>query len=112
MTKDKLNKLEKDAHVLFMDTLHHLRNDYAKNNATYKVGDFIRSITGIIKVDEIIYKTELDELGTHIDTFIAYCGYKYEYKDNLLYKRGKQTKSVCFVDYGDNLELFENPNPF
>lgn len=112
MTKDKLKKQEKDAHKLFLNTLHNLRNDYAKNNATYKVGDFIRSITGIIKVDEIIYKTQLDELGTHVDTFIAYCGYKYEYKDNLLYIKHKQTKSVCFVDYGDNLELINDPNPF
>jgi hypothetical protein len=112
MTKDKLKKLEKGAHKLFLDTLHNLRNDYAKNNATYKVGDLIRSITGIIKVDEIIYKTQLDELGTHVDTFIAYCGYKYEYKDNLLYLNTKQTQSVCFIDYGDNLELVNNPNPF
>ena len=112
MTKDKLNKLEKDAHKLFLDTLHNLRNDYAKNNAIYKVGDFIRSITGIIQVNDIIYKTQLDELGTHIDTYIAYCGYKYECKDNILYIKPKQKKTVCFVDYGDNLELFENPNPF
>ncbi len=112
MTKEELETLEKETHKKFLETLDKLRTEYALNNAKYKVGDFIRSITGIIQVNNIIYKTQHDELGTHIDTYIAYCGYKYEHKDNYLYIKPKQKKSVCFVDYGDNLELFENPNPF
>ena len=112
MTKEELETLEKETHKQFLEILHKLRTEYALKNAKYKVGDFIRSITGIIKIDDIIYQTKIDELGIHTDTYIAYCGYKYTYDNHLLYKSSNEKQKVCFVDYDDNLELVTNPNPF
>jgi len=94
MTQEELNEIERLAYEILEYTLHKARTQYAIDNANFKVGDYIRSVTGIIKVDEIKYQFFK---GT---THIGYCGYKYWYKDKQLV-RTKKLEPICFTDYGN-----------
>jgi ethanolamine ammonia-lyase large subunit len=79
-------------------TLDKARTQYANDNAKFMVGDYIRCVTGIIKVVEIKYQFFM---GT---THIGYCGYKYWYKDKQLV-RTKKKDIVCLTDYGNLVKL-------
>lgn len=98
MTIEELQTIEKLAYEILEDTLHSARTKYALDNARFKVGDYIRSVTGIIKVDEIKYDSFM---GT---THIGYCGYKYWYKDKQLV-RTKKKEQVCLTDYGNLIKI-------
>lgn len=98
MTKEDLHTIEKLAYEILEDTLHSARTKYAIDNAKFQVGDYIRSVTGIIKVEEIKYQFFM---GT---THIGYCGYKYWYKDKQLVRTKKQ-QQVCLTDYGNLIKI-------
>jgi len=93
MTLEELNNIEKEAHETLKSALHKARTQYVLDNAKFKVGDYVRGITGIIKVESIKYDIVLGEI------FIQYCGYKYWYKDKELV-RTKQKEMSCFNEYG------------
>ena len=48
MTQEELNEIERLAYEILEYTLHKARTQYAIDNAKFKVGDYIRSVTGII----------------------------------------------------------------
>jgi hypothetical protein len=70
--------------------IHTLRTNYAKENAKYKKGDFIKNVTGIIKIDSIGYNT------LHNTTDITYTGYPYKMIKGIL-TRTKDTKKRTLV---------------
>lgn len=98
MTLEELKNIEKAAYEMLESGLHKARTQYVNDNARFKVGDYVRGITGIIKVESIKYYLFMGE--THIE----YCGYKYWYKDKQLV-RTKNKNIVCIVDYGNLIKL-------
>lgn len=98
MTAEELQGIERQAYERLELSLHKARTQYAQKNAKFKLGDYIRSVTGIIKVDEIKYQFFM---GT---THIGYCGYKYWYKDKQLV-RTKKKEQVCLTDYGNLIKI-------
>jgi len=98
MTAQELQEIEKQAYEMLETTLHKARTLYALSNSKFVVGDYIRCVTGIIKVEEIKYQ---NFMGT---THIGYCGYKYWYKDKQLVRTKKQ-EQVCLTDYGNLIKI-------
>ena len=98
MTQQELQEFEKNLYENLERSLHKARTLYATNNAKFQVGDYVKSVTGIIQVDEIKYQFFM---GT---THIGYCGYKYWYKDKQLV-RTKKKEQVCLTDYGNLIKL-------
>jgi hypothetical protein len=101
MTIQELQTIETEAYKMLETTLDKARTLYALNNNKFEIGDYIRSITGIIKVEQIIYQ--------HImgSTHIGYCGYKYWYKDKQLV-RTKKKEQLCLTDYNNIVKVEEN----
>lgn len=66
--------------------LHELRLKYVKENAEFKVGDFIGNVTGIIKVDSIGYERFRERFE------ITYTGLRYWWGKNKELKRTKDNK--------------------
>ena len=89
MTLEELKQIEDEAYEMLESALHKARTQYVNDNARFKVGDYIKSFTGTIKIDTIKYDIVMGEI------FIQYCGYKYLYKDNELV-RTKQKNMSCF----------------
>ena len=98
MTAQELQTIERLAYENLESVLHKARAQYATDNAKYQLGDYVKSFTGIIKVDEIKYQFFM---GT---TYIGYSGYKYWYKDKQLV-RTKKKEQVCFTDYGNLIKI-------
>ena len=98
MTAQELQEIERQAYEMLEFTLDKARTQYANDNAKFKVGDYIRCVTGIIKVEKIKYQ---HFMGT---THIGYCGYKYWYKDKQLV-RTKKKEQVCLTDYGNLIKI-------
>ncbi len=82
MTQEQLKEQETSLHKELNDKIHALRTQYMEEHAEFKVGDVIRNVTGIIKIEHVKYNHYMDE------THIIYCGYKYSYDKNynILYK--------------------------
>lgn len=73
ITKLKERELEiKKIYDLSIESLH---QEYIEANARFKVGDFVRNVTGIIKITSIRYD-HYSEGG------ITYCGLKYKWLDS------------------------------
>jgi len=71
----------KEASVLkkeYDDRIHLLRKKFINDNAEFKVGDFIFNITGIIKIEKILYQVSPTGLET------IYSGYRYKKIKNVL----------------------------
>jgi hypothetical protein len=98
MTLEELKNIEKAAHEMVESALHKARTQYMNDNAKFKVGDYIKGITGIIKVESIRYYMCMGEI------FIQYCGYKYWYKDKEIV-RTKQKNMSYLTDYGNLIKL-------
>lgn len=101
MTKDELYRKEHLLNEKYLEDLHNLRKSYVEPNARYKVGEFIRGLTGIIKIEDISYQY-IDG-----DIQIIYCGYKYEYRDRVLQQVLKKDQ-VCISEDPSNLFLISN----
>jgi len=71
MNKDDLRRFEKIILEDYQTKVHKLRLLYAEENAEFEVGDFIKNVTGIIKVERISYKLFRDSIE------IVYKGYRY-----------------------------------
>lgn len=92
--KDKFNDIRYDYH----NKVHHLRKEFVKKNAKYKIGDFIQNVTGIIKVETISYEIVKDEI------YIAYFGKKYKKRNGVLTRTNdwetyKLVNSITKVKY-------------
>lgn len=98
MTAQELKEIERQAYEMLEFTLDKARTQYANDNAKFKVGDYIRCVTGIIRVEEIKYQ---NFMGT---THIGYCGYKYWYKDKQLVRTKKQ-EQVCLTDFENLVKI-------
>lgn len=98
MTAQELKEIERQAYEMLEFTLDIARIQYANDNAKFKVGDYIRCVTGIIRVEEIKYQ---NFMGT---TNIGYCGYKYWYKDKQLVRTKKQ-EQVCLTDFENLVKI-------
>jgi hypothetical protein len=98
MTIQELQTIERLAYENLESALHKARTQYATDNAKFQLGDYVKSVTGIILVDEIKYQFFM---GT---THIGYCGYKYWYKDKQLV-RTKKKEQVCLTDYGNLIKI-------
>ena len=100
MTQQELQQQEEQLHKYLKENLHALRTQYMEANAEFKVGDFIRSVQGVMKIELVRYKSYQGE------TWVEYCGYKYRYKDKTkVLSRTKQKEISCF-NHGI---LIENP---
>lgn len=71
MDKKDLKKFEQVLLEDYQTKVHQLRLRYVNENAKFEVGDFIRNVTGIIKVENISY----DIIKGDIE--IVYNGYRY-----------------------------------
>jgi hypothetical protein len=100
MTLEELKNIEKAAYEMLESGLHKARTQYVNDNARFKVGDYVKGITGIIKVESIKYDMYMDKIC------IQYCGYKYWYKDKEIV-RTKQKGMSCLTDYDNNLIKLE-----
>jgi hypothetical protein len=98
MTAQELQTIETEAYELLNYTLHNARTLYTKNNAKFNIGEYIRSVNGIIKVEEIRYQ---NDMGT---TRTEYCGYKYYYKNKQLIRTKKQ-EQICITDYNNIINV-------
>lgn len=98
MTIQELQEFEKNLYENLERSLHKARTLYATKNAKFQLGDYVKSVTGIILVEEIKYQFFM---GT---THIGYCGYKYWYKDKQLV-RTKKKEQVCLTDYGNLIKI-------
>lgn len=98
MTLEELKQIENESYKMLELTLYKARAQYAIDNARFKVGDYVRSVTGIIKVETIKHETFINE------THIVYCGYKYWYKDKQLVRTQKK-EQVCITDYGNLIKV-------
>jgi len=58
--------------TLLIESLH---QEFIEENAKFKVGDFVRNVTGIIKIESIRY-------DQYSDGGITYCGFKYRWLDD------------------------------
>lgn len=58
--------------TLLIESLH---QEFIEENAKFKVGDFVRNVTGIIKIESIRY-------DQYSDGGITYCGFKYNLLDD------------------------------
>lgn len=70
-----------------------LQQDFVDSNAKFKVGDFIESVCGIIKVEEVTYSTCFDI------PHILYRGYSYRKNKGRLIKTKQKTKKAL-NEYG------------
>lgn len=99
MTQKELHKIENLAHTTMKLTIHNARMDYAKHNAKFKIGEYIKGITTIILIDEIKYEV-FGDINPIIYT--SYCGYKYGYKNDVLTKK----KTIaCITDYDNIIQI-------
>jgi len=99
MTQKELHNIENLAYTTMQLTIHNARMDYAKHNARFKIGEYIKGFTTILLIDEIKYEV-FDEIKPIIHT--SYCGNKYEYKNDVLTK--KRTKA-CITDYDNIIKI-------
>ena len=99
MTDKELN--DNIEHILnkAKEEIHTIRNKYVTENAIYKKGQFIKNITGIIKIDTIKYQVFFNH------TEIVYCGNKYKMIKGIL-TRTQHKDKVCL---SQNVMLIENP---
>lgn len=88
-------------HILHkaQEDIHNLRMKYITENAIYKKGQFIRNITGIIKITDIKYDIFFN------NTEIVYCGHKYKMTKGIL-TRTQHKDKVCL---SHNVMPIENP---
>lgn len=90
----KEHKLKKEESRLleeFESAVHNIRLKFVKENAEFKVGDFIRNVTGIIKVDEIAYEVFMDTIE------IVYKGLRYwPYNGELKRTKDKKISSLTY----------------
>jgi hypothetical protein len=98
MNKTEFHSEELKLKEQYLEGLHDLRTKYVNSNAKYRVGDFIRCVTGIIKIEDIRYQLMDD------DVQIVYCGYKYQYKNKELQKILNKDK-VCISEDPSKLLL-------
>ncbi len=100
MTKLELLSKEKELMDLHLDKLHDLRMQYVAANSEFKVGEYIRSLTGhgIIKIEDIKYNNNLGLIS------IMYCGYKYVYfKGDLVKESGSEM--ICLSHNLEKLKM-------
>ena len=69
--KERELEIQKDCTRL-IESLH---QEFIEENAKFKVGDFVRNVTGIIKIESIRY-------DQYSDGGITYCGFKYKWLDS------------------------------
>lgn len=92
MTKEELILKEQELYYSYVEDLDNLRMDYAKKNALYKIGDFVRSVTSIIKIECIAYEIYFNEIN------VQYCGYKYRYLDkNTITKTKTNNSELSYI---------------
>lgn len=99
MTKQELVQMEESLLSEYQRKLHDLRKSYVESSSRFKVGDFILSLTGIIRIDTVSYI-----VGDEVT--ITYCGLRYRLEGGLLVK-DKRGEPVCIEDH-DNLVLVDS----
>ena len=75
MTLTQLKERELELKRIHDQSIESLHQEFIEENAKFKVGDFIRNVTGIIKIESIRY-------DQYSDGGITYCGFKYKWLDD------------------------------
>jgi hypothetical protein len=75
MTVAQLKERELEIKRIHDRSIESLHQRFIEENAKFKVGDFVRNVTGIIKIESIRYDQYSDE-------GITYCGFKYRWLDS------------------------------
>lgn len=75
MTITQLKERELEIKRIHDRSIESLHQEFIEANAKFKVGDFVRNVTGIIEISSIRYD-QYSEGG------ITYCGFKYRWLDS------------------------------
>ena len=91
MKIEEYKKLESEIKNNYEVELHNLRTEYALSNSEFKVGDFIYSVEGIIKIDEVTYEMFANRVE------IIYKGLKYKKeKGNLIRTKSNKIETLKY----------------
>jgi len=66
MTKESYEQKLKEINDRMEEEINNLNNEYKERNARFTIGDIIKNVTGIIKIENIDYKTNKSDVPTII----------------------------------------------
>ena len=98
MTITQLKERELELKRIHDQSIESLHQEFIEENAKFKVGDFIRNVTGIIKIESIRY-------DQYSDGGITYCGFKYRWLDSMSLLPINRPQSCM----SEPLQKIENP---